>query len=429
MKPSDILRYYLKEDVMEKLLSGGSGREYAVRYNDKFGKRPMLFQYKADIERAVKSGATSVHVSEERWKNPMLLSTDMKKEDIANLRDGWDLLIDVDCKYFDISKTYTKLVMDLLGYEGLKEFSVKFSGGSGFHIFMPYEGFPPEINGRGINSLFPDAAMIVSIFLKDSVRAKISEILRRDYGMRRLSEIFGLDEKEMYTGGEFDPYKVIDIDTILISERHLFRAQYSLNEKKWLVSVPIGRQRFDSFRLEDADPESVSTEEDFFSVRPSKGEAGRLFLDAYDHSAKEPEKAVKDIEYKVYNLPLDEAALPPCIKEINKGLSDGRKRSVFILINFYRSIGKDKEEVGRLLSDWNLRNKPPLKDNYIKQQLDYSFSGKSYPPPNCDAAGYYKYFNVCFPDETCRLIKNPLSYYIRLKAGRGDKKERKSRQV
>ncbi|MCW1301972.1 MAG: hypothetical protein OH316_02460 [Candidatus Parvarchaeota archaeon] len=426
MKPSDILRYYLKDEIIEKLLSGGKNREYAVRYNDKFGRRPMSFQYKADVERIVKSGATSIHVSEERWKNPLLLSTDIKKEDIVNLRDGWDLLIDVDCKYFDISKAYTKLVLDLLAYEGLREFSVKFSGGSGFHILVPYEGFPPEINGKDMNSLFPDAAMITSIFLKDSVKQKISEVLQKDYGARKLSEIFKMDEKELYTDGEFDPYKVIEIDTVLISERHLFRTQYSLNEKKWLVSVPIDRQRFDSFELGDADPAAVSTKIDFFDLKPSKDEAKRLFLDAYDHSAKEPERAEKEVEYKVYNLPLDEAALPPCIKEINKGLSDGRKRSVFILINFYRSIGKDKEEVNRLLLGWNLRNKPPLKENYIKQQIDYSFSGKSYPPPNCDAAGYYKYFNVCFPNETCRLIKNPLSYYIRLKAGRSDTKGRKN---
>ncbi|MGC8699170.1 MAG: hypothetical protein ACP5RE_03235 [Candidatus Acidifodinimicrobium sp.] len=426
MKSSDILRYYLREDVMEKLLSGGKNREYAVRYNDKFGKRPMSFQYKADIERVVKSGATSIHISEERWKNPLLLATEMKKEDLTNLRDGWDLLIDVDCKYFDISKAYTKLIIDQLEYEGLEEFSVKFSGGSGFHVLIPYEGFPSEINGRDINSLFPDAAMIISIFLKDSIRDKIRDILLKDYGPKRISDIFKISEPDMYVNGEFDPYKVIEIDTILISERHLFRMQYSLNEKKWLVSLPIRRERLESFRIEDAAPEIADTKVDFFDLKPKRDEAKRLFLDSYDHSAQEPEKVEKEIEYKVYNLPLEASALPPCIREINKGLSDGRKRSVFILINFYRSIGKNKEEVSKLLIDWNGKNKPPLKENYIKQQIDYAFSGKIYPPPNCDAAGYYKYFNVCFPDETCKLIKNPLSYYIRLR-GKNNRKTKGSR--
>ncbi len=427
MKSSDVLRYYLREDVMEKLLSGGKNREYAVRYNDKFGKRPASFQYKADIERVVKSGATSIHISEERWKNPLLLSTDMKKEDLTSLRDGWDLLIDVDCKYFDISKAYTKLIIDRLKYEGLREFSVKFSGGSGFHVLIPYEGFPSEINGKDINSLFPDAAMIVSIFLKDSLKDKIGEILQKDYGIKKISEIFNMKEVDLYTEGEFDPYKVIEIDTILISERHLFRMQYSLNEKKWLVSLPIDKDKLEEFRLEDANPEVVNTKIDFFDLKPSKDEAKRLFLDSYDHSAQEPEKVEKEVEHKVYNLPLDEAALPPCIREINKGLSDGRKRSVFILTNFYRSIGKNKEEINSLLISWNQRNKPPLKENYIKQQLDYAFSGKSYPPPNCDAAGYYKYFNVCFPNETCKLIKNPLSYYIRLKGGQKYRKEKNNK--
>ena len=416
LKPSEILKYYLNDKIIEKLLKG-SGREYAVKYGDVFGKRPMIFQYRSDIENIVKQGATSFHVSEERWTNPLALSTDLKREELDEMRSGWDLLIDVDCKALEISKLFTDLLIKELSFEGVRSMSVKFSGGSGFHILVPYESFPSTVNGIEVRKLFPDAPMILSRFLKERVRGKIKTILEKDYGARKISQMFSVDEKDLYSEGVFDPYKVIEIDTILISERHLFRMQYSLNEKKWLASVPIDKNKVLDFREEDAEPFSIDTSLDFFDVKPMKEEASRFFQDAYDmFSTPEEPKKTEEKTFKAYHLDIIEDKLPPCIKIINKGLSDGRKRSVFILTNFYRSIGKNREEVKAILLAWNQRNKPPLKENYIQQQVEYIFSNKPYPPPNCDAAGYYKYFNVCFPDETCKTIKNPLSYYLK-KAG------------
>ena len=49
MKPSDILKYYMNDNIINKLLNV-KDRECAARYYDKFGKRPMLFQYPSDIE-------------------------------------------------------------------------------------------------------------------------------------------------------------------------------------------------------------------------------------------------------------------------------------------------------------------------------------------------------------------------------------------
>lgn len=413
MKPSEILKYYLDDRIIEKLLKG-SGREYAVKYGDKFGKRPMILQYRSDVERLVKQGATSFHVSEERWSNPLLLSTDLKKEDLDNMRQGWDFLIDVDCKVLEVSKLFTKLVIDELSFEGLQSFSVKFSGGSGFHILVPYESFPGDVNKVPINKLFPDAPMILSKYIKEALRNKIRDELGKDYGSKRLAAMFSIDEKSLLSpDGNIDPYRIIEIDTVLISERHLFRMQYSLNEKKWLVSLPIEKNKVMEFNEKDALYTNVDTSIDFFDLHPRKDEAKRLFQDAYDAFSQPEEEKTAVREFTTYHLDLVEKLLPPCIKTINNGLSDGRKRSVFILTNFYRSIGKNKEEVKSLLLAWNQRNKPPLKEGYVQQQVDYIFNNQSYPPPNCDAPGYYKYFNVCFPDETCKLIKNPLSYYIR----------------
>ncbi len=418
MKPSEILRYYLNEEVINKLLNV-KDRECAVRYYEKFGKRPMLFQYKSDIESLIRSGATSFHVSEERWVNPLLLDKELPKDQLDEMRNGWDLLIDIDCKIFEVSKIFTKMLVEKIEKEGVRSVSVKFSGGSGFHVLIPYESFPQSINGTDTKRLFPDAPMIISLFLKNELKDKLeSEI--KSYGIDKIANQLNTEKTKFYINGKFDPYSIIDIDTVLISERHMFRMQYSLNEKKWFVSLPILKNKIEDFTLEQAKPENVDTHLDFFELTPQKNEASSLFIRAYDAFQEESSKENVQEESKSFipiNLPLNLDKLPPCIKIITQGLSDGRKRSVFILINFLRNIGKTKEEITSFLLEWNQKNKPPLKQNLITQQVDYAFSGKSYPPPNCDAKGYYKFFNVCFPDQTCKLIKNPLSYYVRVNKG------------
>ncbi|MCL5009712.1 MAG: hypothetical protein M1433_01900 [Candidatus Parvarchaeota archaeon] len=414
MKPSEILRYYLNDAVIERLLHV-KDRECAVRYGENFGKRPMYFQYKGDIENLIRTGATSFHISEERWQNPLELSKELTKEQLSSIRKGWDMVIDVDCKNVDISKIFTKMIKEKLEHEGVHSLSIKFSGGSGFHMLVPFEAFPESVNHIDTNRLFPDAPMIISLFLKSELFSTLRDTLRKDYGIKKLASIFGIDENKLLENGEFDPYKIIDIDTVLITERHMFRMQYSLNEKRWLVSIPIDKNRLEDFKLEDAKPENVDTKLDFFDLHPSKNEATNLFVRSYDmfEPEEKTEEEAAPVHYSELNLSVNPEYFPPCIKLINAGLSDGRKRSVFILTNFYRTIGRNKEEVLKLLLDWNKRNKPPLKENLITQQVEYAFSSKQYPPPNCDAHGYYKYFNVCFPDETCKLIKNPLSYYVR----------------
>lgn len=414
MKPSEIIKYYLKDEIINKLINVGD-RECAVRYYDNFGKRPMFFQYQSDIENLVRNGATSFHVSEERWTNPLLLYKELTKDQLNDLRKGWDLVIDVDCKILDISKIFTKILIDKLTMEGISSLSTKFSGGTGFHILLPYESFPDSINGKDTKTLFPDAPMVISIFLKNELKEKISSELR-NYGIENIAKALHKDKLDFYQDNVFDPYSIIGIDTVLISERHLFRMQYSLNEKKWLASVPIEKNKVMDFDIEQAIPDNVETKLDFFDIPKKKNDAASLFIRAYDAFVEEPKQVEHESinNFAPVNLPLDENKLPPCIKIILNGLSDGRKRSVFILTNFLRSIGKNKEEITSFLLDWNKRNNGPLKENLIVSQVDYAFSGKSYPPPNCDAKGYYKFFNVCFPNETCKLIKNPLAYYIKL---------------
>ena len=99
---------------------------------------------------------------------------------------------------------------------------------------------------------------------------------------------------------------------------------------------------------------------------------------------------------------------------ILNGLKDGRKRSLFILINFLTSVGWDYEKIEKLLWEWNKRNEEPLREVYILGQLRYhKQQRKKILPPNCSNTMYYKDFQVCLPDNLCSKIKNPVNYSIR----------------
>ena len=47
-------------------------------------------------------------------------------------------------------------------------------------------------------------------------------------GIDRIAKELNLEREKFYSNEKFDPYSIIDIDTVLISERHMFRMQYSL---------------------------------------------------------------------------------------------------------------------------------------------------------------------------------------------------------
>jgi DNA primase large subunit len=134
------------------------------------------------------------------------------------------------------------------------------------------------------------------------------------------------------------------------------------------------------------------------------------------------------------NLDIDSFAekyFPPCIRLGLKGLSDGRKRFLFILVNFLKSIGWNSKDITDAVHKWNSRNKDPLSSQMIDAHLKYHLAKKSKAaPPNCISKGYYSDFGICKPDETCSLVKNPLNYaQIMLKRTKGEqKKKKKARQ-
>ena len=66
--------------------------------------------------------------------------------------------------------------------------------------------------------------------------------------------------------------------------------------------------------------------------------------------------------------------------------------------------------IEKALDDWNKKNPEPLRPNYIKGQLKWYERNLGYLPPNCDNIGYYKDMKICAPDNTCKTIKNPVTY-------------------
>ena len=121
----------------------------------------------------------------------------------------------------------------------------------------------------------------------------------------------------------------------------------------------------------------------------------------------------KHREFEVISNPLSREYFAPCIKNILSGVDDGRKRSVFVLINYLSSLGWSFDDIQDLLLKWNKNNKEPLRENYIIQQVTYRRNrNKKILPPNCDNKMYYKDIGVCTPDDLCKRIRNPVNYSI-----------------
>ena len=102
---SIILKHYKRKDVQEAILSSSKDREVSVKFGDNgFGKRPDILNYPNEILEFAKNGVTSFHVSEEHWNNVLALKPELSKRELDELRKGWDLVLDIDCKYWDYSK-------------------------------------------------------------------------------------------------------------------------------------------------------------------------------------------------------------------------------------------------------------------------------------------------------------------------------------
>ena len=383
------LDFYSRSDIQEELIKISKNREFAAKFGENFGKRPDTIGFKKDIYELARQGATSFHISEERWADPLRLKAGMSKKELDDLRIGWDFLIDIDSKNLEYSKICAKLIVDALRFHDVKNISVKFSGNLGFHIGIPFESFPSKVNDKEIRLLFPDALRIVIDYLKNMIK---------DHLIAKLGK---------------ENYSKVGIDTILVSSRHMFRAPYSLHEKTGLVSLPIMAEHILDFDINEAKPENVKTNIKFLE-HDGKVDAKYLIMQTFDFAKKGEllgKASAKDDKYEIPKTAITEEFFPPCIRIASNGLEDGKKRFVFIATNFLKSLGWKIEDIEKYLLDWNKRNNNPLKDGYIINQMNwFKRQSKAVLPPNCNNQMYYVSIGICHPDNLCKLIKNPANY-------------------
>jgi len=424
------LSHYKREDIQKEIIENANNREVAIKFNDNFGKRPDVLRHASDVLELAKQGATSFHASEELWKDPLRLDTSMRRQELDNLRVGWDLVIDIDCSIFDYSKIAADLVIKALRFHKVKSVSCKFSGNKGFHIGVPFEAFPEKIKGEEIKNLFPDAPKKIALYIKHMILPEFADgILNLEGDISKVLEKTGkkLSEIVYKEGGKtkFNPDSILQMDTLLISPRHLYRMPYSLHEKSGLVSTPLNPEKVLLFRKEFALPKNVRISQHRFLDRANveKDEAQRLFREALDFHVNENSKneTSEKKEFEAPKAALPEELFPPCIKNILKGVEDGKKRALFILVNYFTSIGWDYGMIEKKLKEWNAKNREPLREVYLLGHLRYhKQQQKNVLPPNCpkregnvilvNQQNYYTELRFCQPDSFCAKIKNPAQY-------------------
>ena len=414
------LSHYKRADVQEEIIANSKDREVAARFNDNFGKRPDVLRHASDILELAKQGATSFHASEELWGNPLMLDQSLRKQELDKLRIGWDLVIDIDCGIFEYSKIAADLVIKALKFHKVKSISCKYSGNKGFHIGVPYEAFPEKIRNDETKNMFPDAPRMIALYIKHMIMEefgkRILEFEKNDFNNiieksgKQASELL-YEEKGIK---KFNPESILQMDTLLISPRHLYRMPYSLHEKSGLVSTPLNPDRVMLFRKEFALPKNVKVSKYRFlekeNVEPN--EARQLLAEALDFNIKVGDIELKEKkEFEAPEKALPEELFAPCIKAISNGLEDGRKRALFVLVNYFTSIGWDYDLIEKKLREWNAKNREPLREVYILGQLRYHKQmQKRILPPNCDNEMYMLGIGVCKPDNFCPKIKNPAQY-------------------
>ncbi|MFT4250502.1 MAG: hypothetical protein ACMXYD_04020 [Candidatus Woesearchaeota archaeon] len=481
------LTYYKRADIREAMAALCRNKEVAVRYGEGFGKRPDVVIYDSDILSFAQKKATSFHITEETWTNPLQLTAGMRSSELNDLRIGWDLVIDVDFPVWEATRIITDAVIKQLLTEGVPQeaISCKFSGNKGFHVCVPFEAFPEIYVDESdveifTSDLFPDGVRRIIEYLVDKLDGP-----KNGFSLsKQLLEIPGVEGNEellvtvnaqtgeqvtasALVGEEFicplcghslrsendfescpkdktfmkkisrkEPevptvQKVgLEIDTLLVSNRHMYRLVYSLHEKSGLASIPVPLEEVLTFSREDAAAEKVRVSSSFLSREVPRGCASQLLYNAMKHVPVGSSQQLKTLaEITWSGEAASEEAFPPPIKAMLGSLRDGRKRALFVLTNFLQSVGWSHDEIEARLNEWNKQLPDPLRDNDIISHLRYHKRKEAVLPPNFDNDMYYRDVlgDAFVHDELSASVKNPVTYVRkRMKAHKYQQSQKKS---
>lgn len=422
MQPAEIVAYYSNEKISKAIAEAASGREavgvYATGHYD---SRPNVVQFAADVGQLARKGITSFHVSVERWRSPMQLAAASANSSPSasydTLRTGWDFVMDIDSKLgIEESTIAARLICNLLGKYGIKQYGLKFSGRRGWHICLPWAALPKQIDYKPAEVGYPETARILARFIRARISEQLMDELLKRRSLKEMLEVLDVVPSEL------SPFFFVEVEQDW-GVRHLVRAPYSLNEKTWNVSLPIAPEQLEGFSPEAARPDAVIKLKDvqpFFVAQPGCAEG--LVLDALDWWAlQKKEEATRPAAPRTrLEKRIGEEDFPPCMKLILAGLKDGKKRSLFTLISFLRFANWSWQEVEAKLFEWNSKNVPMLPRSIVLSQLRWAMQqNRSINPANCSNDMFYKSIGICQPDSFCKnragevTIKNPLSYPFR----------------
>ncbi len=101
---------------------------------------------------------------------------------------------------------------------------------------------------------------------------------------------------------------------------------------------------------------------------------------------------------------------PPCMKKLLSMMQSGENvphSGRFALVAFLHTLGMDSDEILETFS--TAPDFDPSKSKYQIDHITGEISGTEYTPPECSTM---KSYGICFdPDDLCRRVKHPLSYY------------------
>lgn len=203
--------------------------------------------------------------------------------------------------------------------------------------------------------------------------------------------------------------KIASLDLVLVASRHLFRMPYSLHEKTALASIVMDKSEIMSFTPKEANPMNLEIKQ--FYKTSDRVEAYELLKSALQwqqQNASVEEQGKKRIteEYVADFTGVTEDMFPQSIKKLLLGLQEGRKRGLFILLTFLKSLNYPNDYISQKIHDWNNKNDPPLKEGYVKSQLDWHFKQKKkILPPNYSNESFYKDLKLI---DVIQKYKNPL---------------------
>ncbi len=347
------------------------------------------------------------------------------------------MILDLDGVSFEYSQIVGKILIDYFYSLGVYNVSTKFSGNKGFHLAIPFEAFS-KFNGLSETRLmFPEVAKNIAMYLMIQLRGIISKtILDKEGSIENISKKYDIPMEDLVNKDEeshyFDFMKVIEIDTILITSRHLFRMPYSFNEKSGLISIPVDNKRIMEFSKDEAKPDNVDPQKykdfEFLNYNEKHGKDGDKLLQLIEQpdddaftgdsgtyiNSEDLEDKINIIKNKkreslgkmvlasgageVFEIEetIEMKDFPETIKfALDHNFIDGKKRGLFLLLTYLTSINWTFDQIDDVIKTWNKNQEEPLKRNYIQAQMSWFKAQPSkISPPKFSNDNYFKQIGI-----------------------------------